>query len=108
MSVYFAELHASHGWSASLIASATTVYYLAGGLLLATVHRAMALLGPRLLLAGGAIVLGAGAIGLSRVQAPWQLLCLWRWSWPWAGRPPPRRRSQPRWPTGSISGAAWR
>lgn len=73
MSVYFAQLHASHGWSASLIASATTVYYLAGGLLLATVHRAMALLGPRLLLAGGAIVLGAGAIGLSRVEAPWQL-----------------------------------
>lgn len=72
-SVYFADLHALHGWPASLIASATTVYYLAGGLLLAYVHRAMALLGPRLLLASGAVVLGVGAMWLSRVTAPWQL-----------------------------------
>ena len=72
-SVYFADLHATRGWPASLIASATTVYYLIGGLLLAYVHRAMALLGPRLLLASGAIVLGLGAIWLGRAQAPWQL-----------------------------------
>ncbi len=72
-SVFFADLHATRGWPASLIASATTTYYLAGALLLTHVHRAIALLGPRLLLAGGAVVLGAGAIGLSRVQAPWQL-----------------------------------
>lgn len=72
-SVYFADLHATHGWPASLIASATTVYYLAGGLLLAYVHRAMDLLGPRILLASGAVVLGIGAMWLSRVTAPWQL-----------------------------------
>ncbi len=72
-SVYFADLHQTRGWPASLIASATTVYYLAGAVLLARVHRAIALLGPRLLLACGAIVLGLGAIGLSRAQAPWQL-----------------------------------
>jgi MFS family permease len=72
-SVYFAELHHARGWPASLIASATTVYYLAGAVLLARVHRAIALLGPRMLLASGAIVLGLGAVGLSRAQAPWQL-----------------------------------
>jgi MFS family permease len=72
-SVYFADLHVSRGWSASLIASATTVYYLAGGLLLACVHRAIGLLGPRLLLAAGATILTAGVIGLSRAEAPWQL-----------------------------------
>ncbi len=72
-SVYFAELHASRGWPASVIASATTVYYLIGAVLLTRVHRAIELLGPRLLLACGSVVLGAGAIGLSRVQAPWQL-----------------------------------
>jgi cyanate permease len=72
-SVYFADLHATRGWPASLIASATTVYYLSGGLMLAYVHRAMALLGPRLLLAGGAVVLGVGAIWLGRVTSPWQL-----------------------------------
>ena len=72
-SVYFADLHVTRGWSASLIASATTVYYLAGGLLLAWVHRAIDLLGPRLLLASGAAILTAGVIGLSRAEAPWQL-----------------------------------
>jgi hypothetical protein len=60
-SVYFAELHHARGWPASLIASATTVYYLAGAVLLTRVHRAIALLGPRVLLASGAIVLGRGS-----------------------------------------------
>ena len=72
-SVYFADLHQTRGWPASLIASATTVYYLVGAVLLTRVHRAIELLGPRLLLASGAIVLGLGVIGLSRVHAPWQL-----------------------------------
>jgi MFS family permease len=72
-SVYFADLHQTRGWPASLIASATTVYYLAGAVLLTRVYRAIELLGPRLLLASGAIVLGLGVIGLSRAQAPWQL-----------------------------------
>jgi hypothetical protein len=72
-SVYLAALHQTRGWPSSLIASATTVYYLAGGLLLAYVHRAIEILGPRLLFVLGALVLGASAIGLSRVQAPWQL-----------------------------------
>jgi MFS family permease len=72
-SVYFAVLHQTHGWPSSLIASATTVYYLAGGVLLIWVHRAIAVLGPRLLLSSGAVILGASAIGLSWAQAPWQL-----------------------------------
>jgi MFS family permease len=72
-SVYLADLHATRGWPASLIASATTVYYLVGAVLLTHVSRAIELVGPRLLLTSGSIVLGLGAIGLSRVQAPWQL-----------------------------------
>jgi MFS family permease len=72
-SVYLADLHQTRGWPASLIASATTVYYLVGAVLLTRVHRAIELLGPRLLLAAGAIILGLGVIGLSRVHAPWQL-----------------------------------
>jgi MFS family permease len=72
-SVYLAELQQTHGWSASLIASATTVYYLAGAFLLTLVHRVIAFIGPRAMLAAGAVILGAGVIGLSRAQVPWQL-----------------------------------
>lgn len=72
-SVYLAELRQTHGWPASLIASATTVYYLAGAFLLTSVHRVIAFAGPRIVLAAGAVILGAGVIGLSRAQVPWQL-----------------------------------
>jgi MFS family permease len=75
-SVFLAELHTSRGWPASLISSATTLYYLVAAVLLTRVHRALDILGPRLLLAGGAAIMGAGAIGMSRVAALWQLyLC---------------------------------
>ena len=50
--------------------------YLTGAVLLTCVHRVIELLGPRLLLAGGTAIMAASAIGLSHVQAPWQLyLC---------------------------------
>src|SRR4051812_26376763 len=64
-SVYFAELQRAHGWPGSLIASATTVYYLSGAIMLTLVHRVIALVGPRTLLAAGAVVLGAGVTALS-------------------------------------------
>ncbi len=85
-SVYLADLHATRGWPASLIASATTVNYLTGALLLTRVHRAIEVLGPQLLLAGGVVIMAAGAIGISRVQAPWQLY-LWSvvMAFGWAG-----------------------
>ena len=85
-SVFLAELHATRGWPTSLIASATTVNYLTGAVLLTCVHRAIDKLGPRLLLAGGTAIMAVGAIGLSRVQAPWQLyLCSIVMAIGWAG-----------------------
>ncbi len=84
--VYLADLQQRLGWPASLIASATTVYYLAGAVLLSQVHRAMRLVGPRLLLMTCAIVLGVGVIGVSRVTQPWQLyLCGLVMAVGWAG-----------------------
>jgi MFS family permease len=71
--VYLAELQRMHGWSAALISSATTVYYLGGAVMLALVHGAIERLGPRALIAGGAVAMAAGAIALSRAAAPWQL-----------------------------------
>jgi MFS family permease len=85
-SVYLADLHATRGWPSSLIASATTVNYLVGAVLLSRVHRAIEVLGPRLLLAGGVAIMAVSAIGLSRAQAPWQLyLCSIVMAVGWAG-----------------------
>ena len=75
--VYFADLHVTRGWPASLIASATTVYYLVGAVLLTRVHQIHGAAWPDgCCWQCGVMVLGAGVVGLSRVQAPWQLyLC---------------------------------
>ncbi len=55
-------------------------------MLLSRVHRAIEVLGPRLLLAGGVAIMAVSAIGLSRVQAPWQLyLCSIVMAVGWAG-----------------------
>jgi hypothetical protein len=45
-SVYVAVLHDTRGWSLSLISRATTLYYLAGAVLLMYMHRAIKILGP--------------------------------------------------------------
>ena len=72
-SVYVAVLHDTRGWSLSLITGATTLYYLAGAVLVMYVHRAIKVLGPQLLLISGAVILGVATIGFTRSQAPWQL-----------------------------------
>ena len=71
--VYLAELHRTRGWSASLISSATTVYYLFGAVLLALVHDAITRLGSRLVMLGGAALLGLGATAVGLATQPWQL-----------------------------------
>ncbi len=85
-SVYFADLQRAHGWPASLIASATTVYYLVGAVLLSQVHRAMSLLGTRIVLTICTVIMGIGVIGVTLVTAPWQLyLCGLVMAIGWAG-----------------------
>ena len=84
--VYLAELQRLHGWPAGLISSATTCFYLAGACLMTLVHRAIDRLGPRVVLAGGTLILGAGAVALSRVTAPWQMFaCVVPMAAGWAG-----------------------
>jgi MFS family permease len=72
-STYLAALRETRGWSATLISAATTTYYLWGAVLLALVPRAIERIGARGVTLGGALLLGAGTILLSRVTAPWQL-----------------------------------
>src|SRR5712691_12986169 len=72
-SVYLSELHRVWGWSSFLIGSATTTFYLSGGLLVTRVHTAIDRFGPRAVLISGALLLGAGAVLFCRSSMPWQL-----------------------------------
>ena len=84
--VYLAELQRTHGWSASTIGGAATVSFIIGAGLLPWVGWAIERLGARVVLSGGAILLGAGAIGLSRASEPWQLYpCNLVMGFGWAG-----------------------
>jgi MFS family permease len=84
--VYLAELQRTHGWSAATIGSATTVSFIVGAGLLPWVGWVIERLGARVVLSGSAILLGAGAIGLSHTEEPWQLYpCNLVMGFGWAG-----------------------
>ena len=72
-SVYVAELHRIHGWSTSLISTATTFFYLFGALLVAFVSEAIRAFGPRNCLLAGVVAMASAAVLLGQVTAPWQL-----------------------------------
>jgi MFS family permease len=72
-SIYLAELHRQYGWPASLIAGATTFFYLFGALLVVFVAEAVRRFGPRICLTAGTIAMAAAAASLGQVSAPWQL-----------------------------------
>jgi MFS family permease len=85
--VFLAELKKAHGWSTSLIGTGTTVSFLFGACLLPWVGCVVERLGPRTVLCCGVTALGLGAIGVSRVSAPWQLyLCdlVMGFGWAWS------------------------
>src|SRR3954452_3178542 len=72
-SVYLAELHRLHGWSASLISAATTFFYLFGAVIVAFVSEAVRAFGPRNCLLGGVVTTAAAAVMIGQVTAPWAL-----------------------------------
>ena len=71
--VYLAELHRLHGWSTAQISSATTVFYLATAALVVFISSAIARLGPRTVMLGGAICFGTSVALLAIVTELWQL-----------------------------------
>src|ERR1700692_394440 len=72
-SVYLAELHRLHGWTASLISSGTTFFYLFGAVLIAFVGEAVGSFGPRNCLVAGILAMAAAAVMMGQVASPWQL-----------------------------------
>src|SRR3954454_13016736 len=72
-SLYVAELQRAHGWSASLISSATTFFYLFGALLVVFVGEAVNKYGPRLRLIAGTLAMSAAAGATCAMRQPWQL-----------------------------------
>ncbi len=72
-SVYVAELHRIHGWSTSLISSATTFFYLLGALLVAFVSEAIRAFGPRNCMLAGVTAMAAATTLVGQITSPWQL-----------------------------------
>lgn len=71
--IYMVALQRQHGWPTDVIASAITLYYVAGALMIAGIGRAFDRFGPRRTVIGGAFAMAAGVLVLSRVTASWQL-----------------------------------
>src|SRR5215469_10813405 len=59
--IYLVELQRTHGWPASLIAGASTAYYLFSALLVIFVSEAVRALGPRRFILAGIACLAASA-----------------------------------------------
>lgn len=72
-SVYLAELQRVHGWPASVIATATTCFYLFGALLVAFVSEAMKAFGARNCLLIGVLAMAVATALLGQITASWQL-----------------------------------
>ena len=71
--VFLAELVERHGWATSSVASAVTVLYLTGAVLIAFVGSAFERFGPRPVVLAGVSAMGGAAIALTWITAPWQL-----------------------------------
>ena len=72
-SVYLAELQRLHGWPASAIATATTVYYLLGAVLVIFVSDAVQRLGPRVCVLTGIAAMAVAVLGVAYASELWQL-----------------------------------
>jgi MFS family permease len=71
---YLVELQRSTGWPASLIAGASTLYYLASAVLVIFINDAITRLGARACVIGGAAALAGSAGALPFISEPWQLI----------------------------------
>ena len=73
LGVYLVALQAAHGWSASAISSAITVFYLAGAGLIALLGRTIARFGAVGTVLTGIVAMAAGVTSLTVIATLWQL-----------------------------------
>lgn len=73
LSLYLVALQKAHGWSPTTISSAITFYYVAGAFLVMQVGDVIHKRGARLVVIGGAGLMGVGVLGLTVIDRPWQL-----------------------------------
>jgi predicted MFS family arabinose efflux permease len=73
LSLYLVALQKAHGWSPATISSAITFYYVAGAFLVMQVGDVIQKRGARLVVIGGAALMGLGVLGLTIIDRPWQL-----------------------------------
>jgi MFS family permease len=71
--VYLAELRNLHGWSTSLIATASTLYYLVSAVLMIFVNDVIRRLGARNCILFGAFCFALAIVVLSQASQLWQL-----------------------------------
>jgi len=84
--VYLAELQRLHGWSTTLISTASTLSFLLGSLLGVFTGDVMARLGPQRVVLLGLSALAASTTLLAFVATPWQLFAAYiLMSFGWAG-----------------------
>jgi len=73
LSLYLVALQKAHGWSPATISSAISFYYVAGAFLVMHVGDLILKRGARLVVIAGAGLMGAGVLGLTVIDRPWQL-----------------------------------
>jgi MFS family permease len=71
--VYLTELNRLHGWPTTLISGAVTGFYLLTAALVVFISDAIARLGPKRVMLGGACCFGVAMALLAGIDAPWQL-----------------------------------
>ena len=72
-SVYLHALARDKGWSIGLISGAITLYYIVSAPVLVWVGSTIARVGPRPIIAFGAVAMGLGVASLGWVSAPWHV-----------------------------------
>ena len=72
-SVYLSEVSRAHVWSMSIVSAAITVFFLTNAIVLPAISAGISKFGPRYVISGGALLLGAGIVAVGRLEELWQL-----------------------------------